>query len=35
MTGYARVVVSEDYFWSVLGRTLARFFRVDVWSWLP
>jgi hypothetical protein len=35
MTGYARVVVANDYFWSVLGRSLARFFRVDVWSWLP
>lgn len=35
MTGYARVVVQDDYFWNVLGRSLARFFRVDVWSWLP
>ena len=35
MTGYARIVVKEDYFWNVLKNPILRFFKVDVWSWLP
>jgi multidrug resistance efflux pump len=35
MTGYARIVVAPDYFWNVLKNPILRFFRVDVWSWLP
>ncbi len=35
MTGYARIVVAPDYFWNVLKNPIVRFFRVDVWSWLP
>jgi multidrug resistance efflux pump len=35
LTGEARVVVSEDYFWNALWRPIERFFLVEVWSWLP
>lgn len=35
MTGYTRIVVSNDFFWNVLKNPIVRFFRVDVWSWLP
>lgn len=35
MTGYARIVVDEDIFWRALARPIVRFFRVEVWSWLP
>jgi multidrug resistance efflux pump len=35
MTGYAQITVTEGLFWEALTRPLARFFRVEVWSWLP
>lgn len=36
MTGYARIVVAEDQvFWQALSRPVLRFFRTEVWSWLP
>lgn len=35
MTGEARVVVGEDYFWNALWRPIKRFLLVEVWSWLP
>jgi hypothetical protein len=35
MTGEARVVVDEDFFWDALWRPIERFFLVEVWSWLP
>ena len=36
MTGQARVVVNQDdLLWRAVWRPIARFFRVDVWSWLP
>jgi HlyD family secretion protein len=35
MTGYARIVVAPDFFWNVLKNPVLRFFRTDVWSWLP
>lgn len=35
MTGEARVVVGDDYFWNALLRPIERFFLVEVWSWLP
>ena len=35
MTGYARIEVSSDFFWRVLGRHVLRFVRTEVWSWLP
>jgi hypothetical protein len=35
MTGYARIVIAPDYFWNVLKNPVMRFFRIDVWSWLP
>ena len=35
MTGYARIVVQEDLLWRAVARPIIRFFRVEVWSWLP
>lgn len=35
MTGQARVVVGEDYFWDALWRPIERFVLVEAWSWLP
>jgi multidrug resistance efflux pump len=35
MTGKARIVVGQDRFWRALLRPILRFFRVEVWSWLP
>lgn len=35
ITGYARIVVSRDRLWRALFRPVARFVRVEVWSWLP
>jgi multidrug resistance efflux pump len=35
MTGYARIVVGSDWLWEALARPVVRFFRVEVWSWLP
>lgn len=35
MTGAARIVIEEDRLWRALARPLLRFFRVEVWSWLP
>jgi len=35
MTGYARIAVHNDFFWRVLFRRIGRFFRTEVWSWLP
>ncbi len=35
MTGYARIIVADGLFWEALARPILRFFRVEVWSWLP
>jgi multidrug efflux pump subunit AcrA (membrane-fusion protein) len=35
MTGYARIVLEDGLFWQALARPVLRFFRVEVWSWLP
>jgi len=35
MTGYARIVVDSGRLWEALARPVKRFFRVEVWSWLP
>lgn len=35
MTGKARIVIGDDTFWRALARPVLRFFRVEVWSWLP
>ena len=35
MTGYARVVIRRDHLWRAMYRHLNRFFRIEVWSWLP
>lgn len=35
MSGYARIAVRGDCFWSALARHVRRFLCVDVWSWLP
>jgi HlyD family secretion protein len=36
MDGYARIIANtDDVFWRALARPVVRFFRTDVWSWLP
>ncbi len=35
MTGYARVVIRKDQLWRAMSRHLNRFFRIEVWSWMP
>jgi len=35
MTGYARITVSEDRLGAAILRPIARFVRVEIWSWLP
>ncbi len=35
MTGYARVEIRRDQLWSAMSRHLNRFFKIEVWSWLP
>ncbi len=35
MTGYARIIIDEGILASALFRPIARFFRTEVWSWLP
>ncbi|CAA0102523.1 Uncharacterised protein [Halioglobus japonicus] len=35
MTGTARIYISSGTLWGALAKPVLRFFRVDVWSWLP
>ncbi len=35
MTGYARVVIRREKLWNAMARHLKRFFKVEVWSWMP
>ncbi len=35
MTGYARIKIGESFLWREIWRPVERFFRTDVWSWLP
>ncbi len=35
MTGYARIVIGDDTFGVALMRPILRYFRTEVWSWLP
>ena len=35
MTGYARVVIRRDQLWRAMARHLNRFFKIEVWSWMP
>ena len=35
MTGFGRIVVREETFGQALARPVVRFFRTEVWSWLP
>lgn len=35
MTGFGRIVIREETFGQALARPLIRFFRTEVWSWLP
>ncbi len=35
MTGKARITIGPDLLWRALARPVLRFFRVEVWSWLP
>ncbi|MBZ0157487.1 MAG: efflux RND transporter periplasmic adaptor subunit [Alphaproteobacteria bacterium] len=35
MTGYAKISSQTMPAWEVMSRALARFFKVEVWSWIP
>lgn len=35
MTGYARIHIADGVLWKAISRQLERFYRVEVWSWLP
>lgn len=35
MSGQARIVLGEDVLWHSLAKPVLRFFRSEVWSWLP
>jgi hypothetical protein len=35
MTGYGKIKVGEEKLWKAVSRPFARFFRTEVWSWLP
>jgi multidrug resistance efflux pump len=35
MTGYAKVAGEEMYVWQAFSRMLVRFFRIEMWSWIP
>ncbi|MCB1690527.1 MAG: HlyD family efflux transporter periplasmic adaptor subunit [Halioglobus sp.] len=35
MTGTARIYISTGTLWGAIAKPILRFFRVDVWSWLP
>lgn len=35
MTGYAKVAAGDRPVWDVLFRPIVRWFRVEVWSWIP
>jgi len=35
MSGYAKITSEEMPVWKVLSLGIVRFFKVEVWSWLP
>lgn len=35
LTGYGRIKVGEEELWRAVSRPFVRFFRTEVWSWLP
>jgi putative peptide zinc metalloprotease protein len=35
MTGYSKIRVKEERLWQAFSRPVLRFFRTEVWSWLP
>jgi multidrug resistance efflux pump len=35
MTGYSKIEVGTETLWRALSRPVVRFFRTEVWSWIP
>lgn len=35
LTGYGKIIVEERPVWEVFSRVFIRFFRIEIWSWLP
>ena len=35
MTGQARIAIGPDRFWRAVARPVVRYFRTEVWSWMP
>jgi hypothetical protein len=35
LTGYGRIKVGEEELWRAVSRPFVRFFRTEVWFWLP
>lgn len=35
MTGFGKIIVDERPVWEVFTRVFVRFFRIEIWSWLP
>lgn len=35
MTGFGKIEAAERPVWQAFGRVIERFFRVELWSWLP
>lgn len=35
LTGYGKIIVEERPVWEVFTRVFVRFFKIEIWSWLP
>ncbi|QGX99841.1 HlyD family efflux transporter periplasmic adaptor subunit [Roseovarius faecimaris] len=35
LTGYGKIIVDERPVWEVFSRVFIRFFKIEIWSWLP
>jgi putative peptide zinc metalloprotease protein len=35
MTGYSKIEVGTETLWRAMSRPVVRFFRTEVWSWIP
>jgi multidrug efflux pump subunit AcrA (membrane-fusion protein) len=35
LTGYGKIIVEERPVWEVFSRVFIRFFKIEIWSWLP
>lgn len=35
LTGYGKIIVEDRPVWEVFSRVFIRFFKIEIWSWLP